>query len=364
MNNTHQILINWDKGSTFAERMSGKILGLEGYSDIDPQSPAGGPDGTKDLICYKDDKKYVVGCYFPIEQKKFKDISDKFNGDFEGVSKNNADGFIFITNQKITPTERMALCSGHIDSTIYHGERICGILDSPKGYGVRLEYLGIELTKEEQLSFLNSHLDLKESYQEIKNLLGDLKKTSMNLMSTLENRDIGIGQKLTTLPIAGVKFSSRISIEDLYTIHNACLYDAPKNNTLYGFRKVQVWIGTAGSSFENADFIPPDSTKIPSLIVDLLTWWREKYMKILYAEKEDKIFAIAEFHEKFLSIHPFLDGNGRVARVIASIQCRDLLDEEITFENIEKISDYYNALQNARKGNRQELIDIFMSLAK
>ncbi len=40
---------------------------------------------------------------------------------------------------------------------IYHLERILNILDVPKNYGVRLEFLGIELTKEEQVSYFATH---------------------------------------------------------------------------------------------------------------------------------------------------------------------------------------------------------------
>jgi len=366
MNNTYQILINWDKGQPFSERMAGKVLSIEGYSSIDPQSPLGGPDGKKDLICIKDDKKYVVGCYFPCEQKTITDITEKYNGDYEGVKKNNADGFVFVTNQKITPTERIKLCKGHAESTIYHGEKVIGVLDSPKGYGVRLEYLGIELTKEEQISFLNSHIDLKENYEEIKTSLDDIRKVTNRLVGTIEDRDIGIAGTLSTLPVSGVKLSSRISTEDLFALHLACLYENRGSGTLAieGFRKVQIWIGIAGSSLDNADFVPPAAENIPSLINKLLNWWREKYMDVLYAESDVKISAIAEFHERFLSIHPFLDGNGRLVRVISSLQYRDLLGEEIIFENIENVSDYYKALQTARKGDIQELVDIFMALAK
>ena len=128
MNNTYQIIINWDKGTAFAERMSAKIINVDGYQEIDPQCPTGGPDGTKDFICYRNDKKYVVGCYYPNGQKEFKDIQDKFVDDEKGVPKNSAQGFIFVTNQKITPGERITLCQGRsYEIQIYHGERVCGI---------------------------------------------------------------------------------------------------------------------------------------------------------------------------------------------------------------------------------------------
>jgi hypothetical protein len=366
MRNTFQILLNWDKGRAFAERMAAKILAIENYEDIDPQAPVGGPDGTKDIICFKERKKYVAGCYFPMGQKSFNDIKGKFNDDFKGVAKNSADGFIFLTNQKITPRERITLCKGHTDSTIYHGERICGILDKPKGYGVRLEYLGIELNKEEQISFLNSHLDLKGNFDEIKDMLADIKKVTNRLAGEIPQRDFTLNPVLSTLPLAGVPWSSRISLEDLFAIQRACLYeiDGQKyNSDFLGFRKVDVWIGNAGGNKSTADFVPPEAFKVPALIIELLEWWRKEYMTVSFGTEENKIFSIAQFHEKILTIHPFLDGNGRVARTISSIQFSDLLSKEVKFEKIDP-KEYYEALQESRNDNKQTLNDIFLSLIK
>ena len=87
-------------------------------------------------------------------------------------------------------------------------------------------------------------------------------------------------------------------------------------------------------------------------------------MNILYADRQEKVLAIAQFHEQFLSIHPFLDGNGRVSRVIASIQCEDLLGQKLSFEEIADRNEYYKALQSAREGGHQALVDMFISLAK
>ena len=366
MNNTYQILINWDKGNAFAERMAGKILGIEGYTDIDPQCPVGGPDGTKDILCLRERRKYVVGCYFPNGQMPFAKIEEKFSGDYEGLAKHSADGFVFVTNQKLTPGERVALTAKYPNSEIFHGERVCGVLDSPKGYGVRLEYLGIELNKSEQISFLNSHLDLKEHFEEIKTSLESIKRTTVRLAGMIDPRDVGDGSPLSVLPVAGVQLSARMSVEDLQAIQIACLYESGIGNSAasLGFRKMQVWIGIPGCTLETADFVPPPPNEIPRRINKLLNWWREEYMNILYADRQEKVLAIAQFHEQFLSIHPFLDGNGRVSRVIASIQCEDLLGQKLSFEEIADRNEYYKALQSAREGGHQALVDMFLSLAK
>lgn len=364
-NNTYQFIINWDRGQAFAERMAAKIIGIEGYEEIDPQSPMGGPDGTKDILCYKDGKKFVVGCYFPNGQKGFKDIQGKFNDDLKGVTKSGAQGFIFITNQKIIPSERITLSQGlTYEVNICHGERVCGILDSPKGYGVRLEYLGIELSKAEQISFLSTHLDLKRNFDEIKAALAELNKVTTKLAGEVYSRDAS-NFRLSTLPIAGIKFSSRLSIEDLQILHKTIMQETQGGEfyKFLGFRNVEVWIGSPGEEKAQADFIPASPTDVPSLTFDLLNWWREEFMKALYGTNDKKVSAIALFHERFLSIHPFLDGNGRMARTLASIQFKDLLDKDVTFEKIERI-EYYRALQTARNGYGQRLNDIFMALIK
>jgi Fic family protein len=214
---------------------------------------------------------------------------------------------------------------------------------------------------------LNSYLDLKEHFEEIKATLDAIKRTTVIMAGVFESRDVSGYEKLSVLPIAGVQHSSRISVEDLQALHLACLYYETallSSSAAIGFRKVQVWIGVPGSKREDADYVPPSPSEVPRRVNELLEWWRKEYMNILYADTQTQILAIAQFHERFLSIHPFLDGNGRVARVIASIQCRDLLGQQIVFEELENIQEYYAALQLARQGGHQALVDVFSSLAK
>ncbi|MEO2050149.1 MAG: Fic family protein [Allomuricauda sp.] len=345
--------------------MSAKLISIEGFEQVDPQSPLGGPDGTKDILAYKHGKKFVIGCYFPNGQKSYTDIKDKFDGDLEGVSKNNAQGFVFITNQKITPSQRISLAKDQtIEIDILHGERVCGLLDSPKGYGIRLEYLGIELTREEQISFLNSHLDLKEDFKEIKTALDEIRKVTNQFAGQIHSRDLA-ESSLSTLPISGVPFSSRLSLEDLLSLHRAILTETQGEDfsKFLGFRKVEVWIGKPGQDKNSADLIPTAPSEVIRQTVELLKWWREEYLSINYGSETDQISAIATFHERFLRIHPFLDGNGRVARTIASIQYKDLLSKEVKFENLER-KEYYEALKSAIDGDKQQLTDIFNALIK
>ena len=151
---TDTTLWDWRYGQTQAERLCADLLQIEGFSDIDPQCPLGGRDGRKDILCIRDGQKWVGAAYFPPTRSDFVVVKDKFVHDFMGVGRHNADAFVFLTNQRLTPGERAELV-GVADpkpAEVYHQERIRSVLDSPKGYGMRLEYLRIPMTEEEQHS--------------------------------------------------------------------------------------------------------------------------------------------------------------------------------------------------------------------
>lgn len=148
-------LLSWTKGQKPSERLASHILRADGYKSIDPSHPLGGQDGLKDLITIKDNIKWIGAAYFPRGQKSFSEIKDKFKNDLKGIETNKVSGMVFVTNQELNLGERRELKKLGKPNTIeiYHLERIANILDTPENYGIRLEFLDIELTKEEQLSF-------------------------------------------------------------------------------------------------------------------------------------------------------------------------------------------------------------------
>ena len=152
---TEGTLRDWRNGSTQAERLCAALLHLESFEDVDPQHPLGGPDGLKDVRCNRNGKVWIAAAYFPPTPATFKDIQTKFEHDFAGVAANSADGFAFFVNQPLTIGEREILQAkaGTAPLEIYHLERMRSLLDSPKGCGIRLEYLRIPMTEAEQWAF-------------------------------------------------------------------------------------------------------------------------------------------------------------------------------------------------------------------
>lgn len=181
----------WTGGQKASERLAGHILAAEGFGSIDPSHPLGGPDGLKDLVCWKNGIKWVAAAYFPRGPKSFAKVKSKFNDDVKGVDTNNASGFVFITNQQLSNGERESL--GSVTTVpnveIYHLERIALILDRPENYGVRQDFLGIDMTSEEQVAFFAFLAASINEWREFRN--GKWKEEVMQLIQEAIPKDLG-----------------------------------------------------------------------------------------------------------------------------------------------------------------------------
>ncbi len=111
------------------------------------------------------------------------------------------------------------------------------------------------------------------------------------------------------------------------------------------FRTSQNWIG--GSRPSNAVYVPPPHTEIAECLTDF-----EKFINNEEIDTPDLI-KIAILHYQFESIHPFLDGNGRIGRLLIPlyIQSKGMLDKSCLYisDYIERNKDtYYDMLTRVR----------------
>lgn len=168
---TWRHLRDWIGGQKRSERMAALILKQEGYSEVDPSHPLGGPDRGKDAIAIRNGKRWVMAVYFPREPKEFREIQEKFKSDMEGAKANNAHGIAFVTNQELTLGQRDTIRqdAGELEVDLFHLERVASILNAPRCYGIRLEFLDIEMTKEEQLAFF--HSEQMQTTQKLESLI-------------------------------------------------------------------------------------------------------------------------------------------------------------------------------------------------
>jgi hypothetical protein len=142
-------LRSWTSGQGPSERLAAQILLSEGYTDLDPSHPLGGKDGGKDAVTRKDGQWCLMAVYFPRGQENFPTIRQKFLDDLSGVTANNADKMVFVTNQELKLAEREALkkAAEPVPVELYHLERITTILDKPEMAGVRKQFLGIDISE-------------------------------------------------------------------------------------------------------------------------------------------------------------------------------------------------------------------------
>jgi Fic family protein len=100
-----------------------------------------------------------------------------------------------------------------------------------------------------------------------------------------------------------------INLNLLNKLHFILLDSVRGQNKARGeFRKIQNWIGKPGLPIERAIYIPPEPLKVMDYMSNL-----ERY---IHYDEDDRLIQLAIIHAQFELIHPYIDGNGRVGRML------------------------------------------------
>jgi len=139
---------------------------------------------------------------------------------------------------------------------------------------------------------------------------------------------------------------------ELLSVHNLILRGIiPEDAGRY--RKVQVMI--KGSSH-----LPPQPFLVPKQMEDYFLWMEENKNKL------HPVILAAEMHERLVTIHPFIDGNGRTSRLIMNLI---LLQNGYVIANIkgdyETRMQYYQSLETAQtSGNKEDFLLLIAQIEK
>ncbi|MCB9851894.1 MAG: Fic family protein [Phycisphaerales bacterium] len=110
------------------------------------------------------------------------------------------------------------------------------------------------------------------------------------------------------------------------------------------FRRVQNWIGPPGCTEKNATYVPPPPGRLMGCLSDLESYFQNNDLPIL--------IQVALVHYQFEAIHPFLDGNGRVGRLLITLM---LMDRRVLPEPLLYLSAFFEATRQDYYGR---LLDV------
>jgi len=170
------------------------------------------------------------------------------------------------------------------------------------------------------------------------------KQEVLNYLSVLEDL-----KKLTE--------GKRITENDILTIHGMLTKDTLENDSDCGkYRDRYVVVGNRLTG--EIIFSPPANKDVPNFIKALIEWWDSDKAKEL-----DSVIEAGIAHYEFVRIHPFVDGNGRTARVLATLI---LYLRGFDAKQFFCLDDYYDsdrqAYYRALQSVNQETLDLTMWL--
>ncbi len=134
----------------------------------------------------------------------------------------------------------------------------------------------------------------------------------------------------------------------LLRLHATLLDSVRGRNKARGdFRTEQNWIGAPGSTLEEAQYVPPAPG---GTLMQALYNWEAYY----HMDRPDALVQLAVVHAQFEIIHPFLDGNGRLGRILIPLF---LFEKQLLSRPVFYLSEYI-------EGNRDEYIQSLRAIGQ
>lgn len=187
---------------------------------------------------------------------------------------------------------------------------------------------GTQATLEDVFSFQASREPANPKSEDIGEVI--------NYRKTLEHAVDRIGKDGFPLSLRLIKEMHEILLDNV----------RGQNKDRGNFRRIQNWIGAPGSTIETARYVPPAPFDVmPAL---------DTFEKYIHFDEKDRLVQLAILHAQFEIIHPFLDGNGRIGRLLIPLF---LFDKKVLSKPLFYISAYFES-------NREEYYNRLLSVSQ
>ena len=137
-----------------------------------------------------------------------------------------------------------------------------------------------------------------------------IRKISVEISKTYVEKESAFFQKATDAKLAldeAIHWKSKIGTRFFCHLHKIAKKSGPSKDR-GKIRNRQNWIGKEGCNIKEAYFYPPDATQLRPLLKNL-----ESFLAL---KTPEPVVQLAIGFAQFLIIHPFMDGNGRIARML------------------------------------------------
>ena len=156
---------------------------------------------------------------------------------------------------------------------------------------------------------------------------------------------------------------THIDESQINLLNEVICVDSPAEVIAGRYRTHEIWIGPDGCCKEEAFYIPIKPRYIESKMKSLLEQWNRAAVDLAKKDTYTVTSTMASFHHKFLEIHPYPDGNGRLARTILDLQVRNFTLVRSPLR-LKSFSEYYFALKAADDGNLEFLRELIRSILR
>ncbi|MEM9776931.1 MAG: Fic family protein [Chloroflexota bacterium] len=235
-------------------------------------------------------------------------------------------GYRAFVPEPLPPSKPPIQINGNLQIKLSQADRVLGRLDGsiltlPNPDLFVFMYVRKEAVLSSQIEGTRSSLqDILTA--EAKILSAELPSDIDEVVNYVHAMNYGL-KRLDTLPI---------SVRLIREIHEKLLAGTRGGHLIPGeLRTSQNWIGPAGCTLGEADFIPPPKHEVAPSLAQLETFLHTDNTLPL-------LLKIGLAHAQFETIHPFLDGNGRVGRLLITLL---LCEQEVLVKPVLYISHYF-----------------------